>query len=189
MTIRNNLEALASANASTSNVPGTCQKWTRDRYLAPSAGDQNNDGDADANDGWQLEPDWARRYDRKPPAGFPLYFKNSDGSGFGHRNISKGGGMTRGTDIRDGRYSPGNVGNGTIEEVERAMGLTYVGWSLTISGIKIPVANQPTPEPSKTTQVKIARRYLLRALRRAKENGRHERAAKIQRALDILPKL
>jgi len=189
MSIRNNLEALASAKTSTTNIPGTCQKWTRDRYLAPSAGDQDGDGDADANDGWRLEPEWARRYDRKPPAGFPIYYKNADGSGFGHRNISKGGGMTRGTDIKDGRYNKGTVGDATIEQVERTMGLVYVGWSLTISGIKIPVANQPTPVPSKTTQVKIGRRHLLRALKRAKANGKKERAAKIQKALDILPKL
>lgn len=192
MTINNNLEALASANASTTNVVGTCQKWTRERYNAPSAGDQDGDGDADANDGWRLEPEWARHYgDRKPPAGFPLYFKNRDGSGFGHRNISKGGGNTRGTDMKDGHYHPGTVGNATIEEVEDAMGLVYVGWSKTISGIPIPVAGQsdpPKPVPNEPTQVMIARRHLNRALRRAKARGNHERAAKIQKALDILPR-
>lgn len=189
MTIRNNLEALASANASTSAPKGTCQKWTRERYLAPSAGDQDGDGDADANDGWKSEPDWAKVYDRNPPAGFPIYYKNRDGSGFGHRNISKGGGMTRGTDMKDGRYAPGIVGNATIEQVEQQMGLVYVGWSKTISGIKIPIAEAPKPQPTpEPTQVQIARRHLTRALQRAKKNGKLTRAMKIQKALDILPR-
>lgn len=156
--VRSNTEALAEAKKSTTNVPGTCQLWTRTKFDAPSAGDQDGDKDADANDGWASEPKSARVLgDRNPPPGAPLYFKNADGTGFGHRCISTGvKSGARSTDMSNGRYSPGKVGNTTIEGLEKAMGLTYVGWSRTITGIPIPGLEKKVPpkKPAKKTPAK-----------------------------------
>lgn len=145
MTIRTPKQALAVANATKTNVVNTCQKVTRGYYDAPSAGDQDGDGDADAYDGWLSEPASARHTGRTPPAGYPVSFKGG-GRGHGHRAISLGGGKARSTDF-DGntkRYRAGVLGNGTITEIERAMGVTYLGWSETIDGYPIP-KDAPTP--------------------------------------------
>lgn len=138
--------ALARAMASTTNVPGTCQLWVRNKYDAPSAGDQDHDGDADAVDGWLSEPKAARHPgDRNPPPGVPVSF--SGGShGFGHRAMSRSlGGNLRSTDMRDGHYSPGHVGNATIAQIEQQLGQHYLGWSETIDGIQIPY-DRPAPK-------------------------------------------
>lgn len=154
--VRSNTEAYAAALKVTKNTPGMCQKVTRDYYLAPSAGDQDHDGDADANDGWKLEPESACVYgDRNPPKGAPLYFKNKSGRGHGHRCISTGSGSgARSTDMKNNKYTPGVTSNTTIEALEREMGLVYRGWSRTISAKPIPglekkVAKPPAkPKPS-----------------------------------------
>lgn len=169
--VRSNTEAVAAAKKSTSNVPGTCQLWTRTQFLAPSAGDRNKDGDADANDGWASEPVSARVVgDRTPPPGAPLYFKNADGTGFGHRCISiDAKGTARSTDMSNGRYTRGKVGNASISTIEKAMGLTYVGWSRTITGIPIPGLEKtkppkpPTPKgPAKlkATEIMVRARHM-----------------------------
>lgn len=154
--VRSNTQALAAARKTTKNVPGTCQLKTRTWFDAPSAGDRDHDGDADANDGWLSEPISARVLgDRNPPPGAPLYFANADGTGFGHRCIATGKGSgARSTDMLNGRYSKGNTSDCTIEQLERSMGLKYKGWSRTITGIPIPGLEKkapvkPAPKPSK----------------------------------------
>lgn len=67
----NREQAADRANASHTNTPGTCQLWTRTQFGAPSAGDQDRDGDADAVDGWKSEPPAHRHADRNPPQAFP----------------------------------------------------------------------------------------------------------------------
>lgn len=144
--VRNREEAARASERQTRNSPGTCQMVTRGWFDAPSAGDRDRDKDADANDGWLSEPVSARRYDRNPPRGVPLYFKNRNKTGpsaFGHRSMSRGGGNGRSTDMSNGRYAPGITGNATIAQIEAAMGLTYVGWSTTITGIPIPLPPAP----------------------------------------------
>jgi len=140
MTINTPKQALVIANGTRVNREGFCQQVTRGYYLAPSAGDVDGDGDADAYDGWLSEPAWARHPgDRNPPAGYPVSFKGGS-RGHGHRAISLGGGKVRSTDF-DGltkRYKAGVLGNSTIAEVEAAMGVTYLGWSKTIDGLTIP---------------------------------------------------
>lgn len=146
--IRTPSQALAVADATHTNVPGTCQFKVRGYFNAPSAGDFDGDGAADAEDGWKSEPAWARHPgDRHPPRGYPVAFSGGSRD-HGHRAISRGNGILRSTDF-DGatkRYRAGVVGNGTIAEVERAMGVTYLGWSKTIDG-------QPIP-PDATTDLK-----------------------------------
>ena len=175
-------EAAKRAEASTRNVPGTCQLWTRTQYDAPSAGDRNGDGDADAVDGWQSEPAAARHPgDRNPPRGVPVAF--SGGSrGYGHRAISLGDGKIRSTDMTAIGYKAGTVGTTTIAQIERSMGVTYLGWSETITGL--PIVDDLTPKPNpRPKPIPVSRRAkaIRRLARRARKNGRARWAARLDR--------
>jgi hypothetical protein len=134
MSINNRERAARLAEASTHNVPDGCQLWTRTQFNAPSAGDQDHDGDADAVDGWKSEPVSARHHDRTPPRGVPVAWGGGS-HGHGHRAISLGGGKIRTTDGA-GR---GVVATRNLDWPEREWGLAYLGWSETIDGHKIPV--------------------------------------------------
>lgn len=151
--VRSRPAALAVAMKQTTNKPGTCQMTTRGWYDAPSAGDQDHDGDADANDGWLSEPVKYRHLgDRTPPSGVPLYFRKKSGRGFGHRCMSRDTrGNARTTDMHGGRYEAGITGNATIAQIEREMGLIYVGWSESITGQLIPLGPGTTPKPNPST--------------------------------------
>lgn len=138
-------EIVKRALASKTNVVGTCQLWTRTVIGVDSAGDQDGDGDADAVDGWKSEPRRARHVgDRTVPKGYPVAFGGGS-NGFGHRAISLGGGKIRSTDMSDdgSTWHAGNVGTTTIAQIEQSMGVSYLGWSETMSGVKIP--NPPPP--------------------------------------------
>lgn len=155
MTIRSGSQAIAVAKGQTRNVPGTCQLNVRTWFNAPSAGDRDGDNDADANDGWLAEPKSARHFDRNPPKGRPLYFKNRSGRGFGHRAMS-GVDSVFSTDMLNNRYKAGYTSRVTgtstsdaIAKIEQAMGLIYVGWSDTIDGQLIP-KEKPVPGPKRT---------------------------------------
>lgn len=150
MTLRNREEAAQAAEAKKINREGMCQSITRGYYMGASAGDRDHDGDADAVDGWLSEPAHAKHPgDRKPPRGVPLYFRNAHKNGHGHRCISVGdhNGVARSSDFdtHTKRYHAGVMGTGTIEEIERAMDLVYVGWSETITGKQIPLPPPPAP--------------------------------------------
>ena len=178
-------EAAKRAEAATHNVPGTCQLWTRTQYLAPSAGDQDRDGDADAVDGWQSEPASARHPgDRNPPRGVPVAF--SGGSrGYGHRAISLGEGKIRSTDMTATGYKAGTVGTTTIAQIERSMGVSYLGWSETITGLAIVDDITPKPKP-KPKPIPAARRakVIRRLARSARKAGREKWAARLDRWAD-----
>lgn len=144
------------AEQSTRFGVGWCQLWVRTMAGGESAGDFDRDGDADAVDGWKREPDRAKHFDRRPPRGVPVAF--SGGSrGFGHRAISLGDGKIRSTDMTGSRYTPGIVGTTTIDDIESAMGVRYVGWSETISGKEIPVPVSERPQPLRVHGVDISR--------------------------------
>lgn len=148
MSIRTRKQAIAASLAQKTNVPGTCQLVTRGWFNAPSAGDVDKDGDADAIDGWLSEPLAQRKFDRNAPAGTPIAFRNRDRNGFGHRALMLEGGKVRSTDFDTAtqRYKKGVVGTAnSIEAVERAMGLVYLGWSPTIDGFQIPKDPEPIP--------------------------------------------
>lgn len=143
--IRNREQAADLAEKRTTNVPGTCQMVTREYFGAPSAGDRDHDGDADALDGWASEPKKTRHSDRNPPRGVPVAF---GGGKYGHRAISLGGGKLRSTDMKNGRYSPGHTGTCSITDIEQHMGKYWLGWSETIDGYMI-------PKPAKKKPVKL----------------------------------
>lgn len=131
--------------------------------------------------------------DKQPPRGTPVSFlggRNDDG----HRAISlgkynDGRAKIRSTDFNGvtKRYQAGVVGNGTIDEVAAAMGVTYRAWSETIGGEKIPLP--PAPKPTKT-RVTVARYMLGRveallrtALEVANKQDKMARARKIRAAI------
>jgi hypothetical protein len=186
VTILDRDQAADRAATSQTNVPGTCQLWTRTQYLAPSAGDRDADGDADAVDGWKSEPPHARHTDRHPPRGVPVAWSGGR-NGYGHRAISLGGGLIRTTDGN----GPGRVATRELGWVERTWGLTYLGWSETITGIPIPRPPRPEPEPvpppavdrgPKTRGTRIDQ--AVRRLRHVKATGQRKTLA--DRALEIL---
>lgn len=143
--IRTRKQAMTFARAQTRNNPGTCQLNVRTWFNAPSAGDQDGDGDADAVDGWLSEPQWARHAgDRNPPEGVPLAFHGGS-RGFGHRALAMRNGV-QSTDMAGNRFLAGatSLVTGTtvssaIAQIERSMNVSYTGWSETIDGFKIPV--------------------------------------------------
>jgi hypothetical protein len=188
MAIQKRRVAIERARKKKTNVPGSCQKTVRDYFDAPSAGDQDRDKDFDANDGWQSEPLSARHLDRNPPAGYPGYFKNRDGNGFGHRTLSLPGGRQRSTDFngKTKKWDKGKMGTGTIEEIEKAMGLVWVGWSTTISGHPIPSAkdDEPTPQSSTAVGERVNKAVKLLQEEVADKNGRNKRL--VNNALKIL---
>jgi hypothetical protein len=156
MTIRKGSQAIAAAKGQTRNVVGTCQLNVRIWFNAPSAGDQDGDGDADAVDGWKSEPLSARHVgDRNPPAGRPLSFKGGS-RGFGHRALS-GVNSVFSTDMQNNLYKAGVTSRVTgastseaIAKIERAMNVSYVGWSDTIDGFPIPKETPVLVQPKRT---------------------------------------
>lgn len=141
--VYNREEAAKRAEASKTNVPGTCQLWTRTMFGAPSAGDQDGDHDADAVDGWKSEPVSKRHTGRNPPRGTPVAWSGGS-NGNGHRAISLGNGKIRSTDAG----GSGKVATVDLGWVEKNWGLRYLGWSETISGQQIPV-------PAKREKLKL----------------------------------
>lgn len=183
------LTALKRAKASTKYPVGMCQKWTREMFGALSVGDRDGDGDADAMDGWLSEPSSARHPgDRKPPVGVPLAFSGGS-KGHGHRAISAdANGLTRGIDMQNGRYKAGTVGYASIEQIEKQMGLKYLGWTETISGVKIPDDTKPKPPPVKKTSrgarvdraIKETKQALRPVIQAAKETKVPKRKAMLE---------
>lgn len=191
--VRNREEAVQAALATTRNTPRMCQAVTRGWFLAPSVGDFDGDGAADAEDGWKQEPAWAKHADRKPPRGTPVAWGGGS-SDNGHRALSlgpigpQGQYMIRST---DGGGS-GVTATVPLDFPERQWGMPYLGWSETISGIKIPLPPAPEPPkppaPPKVNNITKARDLLRKARRWARKQDKDVRADKITKGLDELPK-
>lgn len=164
---------------------GMCQLWTRTVFGADSAGDRDGDGDADAVDGWRSEPDAHKHFgDRNPPRGVPVSF-NGGSRGFGHRAVSLGNGRIRSTDMSGSIYMPGVVGTTTIRDIEKAMGVNYLGWSNTITGKMIPM---PPPPARPVTRGKMVDAALAK-VQSAKAKKNSDRAVLLDRAERILMKI
>lgn len=174
-------QAVERAKASKTNVPNTCQLWTRTMFGAPSSGDYDGDGASDAEDGWKSEPAKYRHPgDRDVPPGVPVSYGGGSNDN-GHRAISLGGGMIRSTDA--GGW--GKVSTVPLDWPERAWGLTYLGWSETCDGWLIPLPPPPKPEPlTREERVKI----IERQARLAEKAGRHKWAERLRAWADRLSK-
>lgn len=198
MTVRSGKEALAVALAQDHNVPGTCQANVHNWYGAPSVGDVDHDGDADAVDGWESEPKKYRHPgDRKPPHTVPLSFHGGS-RGFGHRcMLGAHDGRIRSTDVNGNVYAPGTTGTVSaattaeaIAIIEQMMGVTYTGWSETISGELIPDFEQKPGKPpapqTRGTRVDLSLRKLRQAQAIALKHGNKLRAKAIGAAIQSL---
>lgn len=184
MTLRNRDQAVTAALADKTNTPRYCQLVTRTWFNAPSAGDVDGDGAADAEDGWKREPASAKRYDRNPPKGVPVTWLGGSQDN-GHRAISLGNGMIRSTDAA----GAGKVGTVPLRWVEDNWGMAYAGWSTTMNGYAIPLPPKPqAPKPKKPTLVEKARKKLVEAYENARKNKQKGRADAILKALKALPK-
>lgn len=184
MFTREEIKNLALAAIGDDVDPRTCQKWTRELVKAGSVGDFDGDGAADAEDGWKAEPSWAKHVgDRNPPAGVPGYWEGG-GEDNGHRAWFVGNADLVGVD------SPANgkIGRVHIDWVERNWGLRYVGWTETISGIRIPTGNPPTKpkEPRPGTKLGIALEQLRSKLRAAKRNGYPAQIKELEQSIEHL---
>lgn len=173
-TINTPAEAIAEAMAATTNEVGMCQKVTREWFNAPSAGDQDQDGDFDAVDGWLSEPLEARHpNDRTPRIGYPVSYAGG-ANGHGHRAIYIGNGLIRSTDAP----LRGRVGTVELGYPERYWGHRYLGWSETIDGLKIPtdaVVDPDRREPRKGTKLYKALNKIRDARDLAKKKGQREK--------------
>lgn len=152
-------QAAALARLTKFNKPDTCQYVTRGWLDAPSAGDYDHDGAADAEDGWKKEPQWARRADRNPPEGYPVTYSGGSNDNW-HRALSLGNGKIRSTDA-GGRGVTATV---DLDWPEKTWGMKYVGWSVTMDGVKI-----PKDKRTRGFRVDAALTKLVRAERRSKE--------------------
>lgn len=190
--VRSREDAAKAAEASKgARYPvGMCQAWTRGIFLAPAAGDRDGDGDADAVDGWKSEPESAREPgDRNPPRGVPVSWSGGR-SGYGHRAVSLGNGMIASTDAP----TSGVIGIVPLDWVEKNWGMTYLGWSSTITGLEIPGAPKvmprpdPKPKPKVKNNVTKGRELLKKAMKWSARNDKPVRASKLKKALGLAPK-
>lgn len=170
--VYNREQAARRAEASKTNTPGMCQAWTRGIFGAGSAGDRDGDGDADAIDGWKSEPLNKRHPgDRNPPRGVPVSFDLK----FGHRAVSLGGGKIRSTDMQGNVYTPGVVGTTTIAALEKAMGIRYLGWSETITGILIPPPTRGARIDKEIADLAAVKRHMEATLKTTKGELRRDK--------------
>jgi hypothetical protein len=155
MTINTSQEAIRVACAQATNDVGTCQANVHMWFNAPSAGDFDHDGDADAVDGWESEPKAYRIVGNRNPdlVGVPIAFHGGS-RGFGHRALLMKPGHIRSTDMLNNRYAAGHTSTVTASTtsealaiIEHAMGVIYTGVSKTIDGQLIPNFEQVTPKP------------------------------------------
>jgi hypothetical protein len=172
-------QAVAASLATHHNVPRSCQFTTRIWLDAPSAGDFDGDGMADAEDGWKKEPATARRFDRNPPAGYPVYYSGGSQDN-GHRALSLGHGKIRSTDAG----GSGVTATVDLDWPERNWGLKYGGWSTTMDGVPIPPDKKPKPL-TKGWRVKRAEKLIKNA--HSKPGTR--RAKILERIANLLAKV
>lgn len=114
------------------NTIGMCQAWTRGIIGQDAVGDVDGDGDADAIDGWKSEPNSAK-HTGPAPEGVPGAWSGGR-SGFGHRAVSLGNDRWASTDAP----VAGLVGVVNTKWFSDNWGMTYLGWSDTMSGELIP---------------------------------------------------
>lgn len=179
--VNNRAEAVEAALRTTHNVPNTCQLVTRGWFNAPSVGDFDGDGAADAEDGWKSEPLSARHSDRNPPAGVPVSYLGGSRDN-GHRAISLGNGKIRSTDAG----GSGRTATVDLAWPERTWGLKYVGWSETIDGIPIPPI-PPTGPKTRGANIDEALKRLARAEKLAKDGT--ARDTRLKRAIAVLKRI
>ena len=119
--MRTATEAVAAARATTRNRDDYCLFHVQSWLAAPWSGPY-------AEWAWGH---WGGQHhgDRRPPPGVPVYW-HSPRHKYGHIALSVGGGRIRSTDWPRDTY----VGETSIDEMTRAWGIQYLGWSDRFSG-------------------------------------------------------
>jgi hypothetical protein len=182
--VYNREQAAQRAEASKTNTPDACQAWTRSMLGAPSAGDYDHDGAADAEDGWKSEPTKYRHTDRHPPRGVPVSYLGGSHDN-GHRAVSLGNGMIRSTDA-GGR---GKVATVPLDWPERTWGLKYVGWSESIDGVLIPEAPAPKVEAGGGRPKRVQKAIDKAKAEKASIHGKPTEKKRLKKGLGWLRKI
>lgn len=137
-----------------------CQEFTHDAFSVPS------DGTPTAAAAWSRAK--FKHPETNPlniPRGVPVFWVGGS-AGDGHAAVSRGGGTVWGTDlVRDGQ-----VDIYDIADVHARWGLTLVGWTEDIDGVRVwePItAPEPAPKPAQVDHPNIddARGSLRKAFR------------------------
>lgn len=156
-----------------------CQEFTHDAFSVPS------DGTPTAAAWWAKS---TRKHPETDPAmiprGVPVYWTGGS-SGAGHAAVSRGDGTVWGTDlVRDGQ-----VDVYKIADVHARWGLTLVGWTEDIDGVRVwepgppppPPIRPPLPNPGISDN---ARHPNVEAIRTAGNKAlRHNRSGRIHDAI------
>lgn len=112
---------------------GECLLRTRGCFGAPSIGDFDGDGSADAEDGWKATQHKHAASDfASIPANVPLWWGGGS-SDHGHVAVSAGNAMCWSTDIRRTGY----FDLVPIAEISQRWGLPFLGWTEDINGVRV----------------------------------------------------
>jgi hypothetical protein len=125
ITSRDAAQTVASAEASTTNVPGHCLAWSRERADVPSRY-------PDAATAW-VHATGRHPGNQEPPRGAAVYWTGGS-SGYGHIAISVGNGKVRSPDAG----GSGSVATVPLRSIARKWHLEYAGWANSINGYTIP---------------------------------------------------
>ena len=133
--MRSASEAVRYARRFTTNRRGMCLYHVQTWLGAPWSGPYAE---------WAYHK-WGGQHpgDKNPPPGVPVYWHNPR-SRYGHIALSVGGGRVRSTDWP----GSGRVSELSIDQMTRAWGLQYLGWSSRIGGQAIPGIGSSTPSRS-----------------------------------------
>lgn len=156
---------------------GWCAVFTRKAFGAPAIGDHDGDGSADAEDVWK-----AAKHKHKTsnpaeiPRGVPIFWSGGRGD-HGHAAVSAGNGVMWSTDIK----RPGHVDLVQIDEVRRKWGLTLLGWTEDINGVRVytpPTKGTTMTETDKRIIASLTRlEYMQQAEMKANGHGKQLQAA------------
>lgn len=133
----------ALATVGRPNTIGMCQQITWGIIGTHPVGDVDGNGRANAVDGWKSEPESARHYDiSTAPPGVPGAWSGGS-AGDGHRATSIGNGRFVSSDAP----VKGIMGVVHYSWFEQNWGMKPLGWSDTMSGVRIPEAPPVKTKP------------------------------------------
>lgn len=137
--------AVANARDWTTCDPGMCLKIVRTWWEVPSSA-------SDAQGAWDAAKD-KHPGDKEPPLGAPIFWKGGS-SGHGHIAIYVGGPELRSTDCT----ATGKVSDAHGSWVKQTWGLTYLGWTGDLNGVRLPLDEDDDDMPSDEHIMDLVRR-------------------------------
>lgn len=141
MLVQSAEELIKRARQTTKNQVGMCLWQSQEWYGSPHFF-------ADATRQWKGAK-FQHPGDRNPPKGAHVMWVGGS-HGHGHSAISLGNGQIRTIDFK----AAGRTGETDLGWVERTWGLTYVGWTEDIGGVRIPFLGAPD-KPANPNGVKV----------------------------------